>query len=96
MTFDMPSCAGCRTCEMVCSFKHKEAFMPSVSSIKILERKDHPGYLILLLEETGKQGIACDGCKEYDAPMCVQNCLKGEELKKIIDTFLNTCAFKVK
>ena len=87
MIFDMPSCAGCRTCEMACSFKHQKEFAPSISSLKVLDRKDGPGYHILLLEETGVQGIACDGCKELAVPMCVQYCRKNDELKEILDVF---------
>jgi len=89
MIFDMPSCGGCRTCEMACSFKHREEFVPSISSIKVLDRKDSTGYHILLLEETGGQGIACDECKELAVPLCVAYCRQSEELKEILDVFAN-------
>ncbi len=87
MIFDMSSCGGCRTCEMACSFKHKEEFIPSVSSIKIIDKKQGAGFLVLLLEETGKEGIACDGCKELPVPMCMQYCRKDEDLKEILEKF---------
>ena len=87
MIFDMPTCGGCRTCEMACSFKHEEAFVPSISSMKIIDKKEGPGFLVLLLEETGADGIACDGCKEFAVPMCMQYCRKSEDLKKILEGF---------
>ena len=88
MIFDMPTCGGCRTCEMACSFKHEEEFVPSISSIKIIDKKEGPGFLVLLLEETGTDGIACDGCKEFAVPMCMQYCRKSEDLKKILEEFM--------
>jgi Fe-S-cluster-containing hydrogenase component 2 len=88
MIFDMPTCGGCRTCEMACSFKHEEEFIPSISSIKIIDKKEGPGFLVLLLEETGTDGIACDGCKEFAVPMCMQYCRKSEDLKKILEEFM--------
>jgi hypothetical protein len=72
---------------MACSFRHREEFVPSISSIKVLEKKTGPGYRILLLEETGGQGIACSGCAEAAVPLCVQYCRKSEELREILDTF---------
>jgi Fe-S-cluster-containing hydrogenase component 2 len=86
--FDMPSCGGCRTCEMACSFKHEEAFVPSRSSIKILDKKDGPGFLVFLVEESGGQEVACDGCLEFGVPLCIQYCRESEELKRIIKEFL--------
>jgi Fe-S-cluster-containing hydrogenase component 2 len=88
MIFDMPTCGGCRTCEMACSFKHEEEFAPSISSIKIIDKKEGPGFLVLLLEATGKDGMACDGCKEFAVPMCMQFCRKSEDLKKILEEFV--------
>jgi Fe-S-cluster-containing dehydrogenase component len=88
MIFDMPSCGGCRTCEMACSFKHEQEFVPSLSSIKIIDKEEGPGFLVLLLEQTAREGKACDGCKEFAVPMCMQYCRKSEDLKEILDEFL--------
>ena len=51
------------------------------------EGKEGPGFLVLLLEETGTDGIVCDGCKEFAVPMCMQYCRKSEDLKKILEGF---------
>jgi Fe-S-cluster-containing hydrogenase component 2 len=85
MIFEMPSCGGCRTCEMVCSFHHKGLFEPSVSSIKILERENGPGFNVWLLEETGMDGIACDGCPGLEEPFCVEYCREKEDLRSFLD-----------
>jgi len=85
--FDMPSCGGCRTCEMACSFKHEEEFAPSISSVKIIDRDEGPGFRVILLEETGKEGMACDGCKEFAVPMCMQYCPESRDLREILDQF---------
>jgi len=89
MIFDMPSCGGCRTCEIACSFKHKGEFVPSVSSIQILDKENEPGFLVFLFEEQRGEHLTCDGCKGHDVPFCMQYCRKSEELEKILKEFLN-------
>jgi Fe-S-cluster-containing dehydrogenase component len=88
MIFDMPSCGGCRTCEIACSFKQREEFIPTISSIKILEKEDGPGYLVFIAEEEGGPEITCDGCKELGVPMCMQYCPKSKDLEKILEEFM--------
>lgn len=88
MILDMPSCSGCRTCEMACSFKHKGEFIPSISSIKILNKEDESGFRILFVEESDGQAIPCDGCKEFEVPLCIQYCKEGGDLKKILKEFI--------
>ncbi len=87
MIFPMASCGGCRTCEAACSFKHTGEFVPSRASIKILEKKDHPGFEVLLVDDANGQNFACDGCKDMDTPLCVQYCNKSEDLEKILEEF---------
>jgi Fe-S-cluster-containing hydrogenase component 2 len=87
MIFEMLVCGGCRTCEMACSFKHKGEFIPSVSSIKILDNDDGPGYRVELLEVAQGRNLACDGCRELEYPLCLDYCQKAEELEKILKTF---------
>jgi Fe-S-cluster-containing dehydrogenase component len=85
LIFDMPSCGGCRTCEMACSFKQKEEFAPSISSLKIIDKKDSTGFFVMILEEDGDLGRACDGCEELDIPLCMQFCNKSDDLKEILN-----------
>ncbi len=87
MTFDMPTCGGCRTCEIACSFKHTEEFIPAISSIKILDKEGGPGFIVSLLEENSGQSKACDGCKETEIPFCMKYCKESEELEKILKEF---------
>lgn len=87
MTLDMTSCSGCRTCEMACSFRHQGEFIPSISSIKILDKEDEPGFGILFVEENDGQAIPCDGCRELEVPLCIQYCQEGGDLKKILKEF---------
>ena len=88
MTFDMPSCGGCRTCEMACSFHHRGEFIPAISSIEILERLNEPGFLVVLHEKGEVKAMACDGCKGLAIPMCLEYCEKREDLEKILTEFL--------
>ena len=88
MIFDMPSCGGCRTCEMACSFHHKKEFIPSLSSIKVLNKENEPGFLVSLIKETDGQSIACDGCMELDIPLCMQYCKERNDLEKILKEFM--------
>lgn len=84
MKQDMPSCGGCRTCEMVCSFHHTGDYNPSLSSIRILERDNGAGFLVLLLEEKSAGGFACDQCRGLDRPLCLQVCREEDDLADIL------------
>ena len=88
MIFDMPSCGGCRTCEMACSFHHRGEFIPSLSSIKILDKGNEAGFHVLLVEKGDGRNLACDGCREFDVPLCMQYCKESEDLEKILREFL--------
>jgi Fe-S-cluster-containing hydrogenase component 2 len=87
MKFDMPSCGGCRTCELACSFHHTGEFVPAVSSLKVLEKGEGPGYFVLLKEEREGESFACDGCKGLDIPLCVEYCREVDDLYKILQEF---------
>jgi len=87
MEFDMPSCGGCRTCEMACSFHHRGEFIPAASSLKILEKKEGPGYRVFLREEGDGSSFACDGCEGLDIPLCVEYCRELDDLYKILQEF---------
>jgi Fe-S-cluster-containing hydrogenase component 2 len=87
MTFDMPSCGGCRTCELACSFHHRGGFVPAASSLKILENAGGPGYLVLLKEAADNAGPACDDCVGLDIPLCLEYCREFDDLYKILQQF---------
>ena len=87
MKQDMPTCGGCRTCEMLCSFHHTGEYNPSVSSIRILEKEGEAGYSILLVEETGPEKFACDLCRGLARPLCVKVCREEKDLAEILKTF---------
>ena len=88
MIFDMPNCGGCRTCEIACSFRHIGEFIPSISSIKIIDKADNQGYEVQLLEMESDQKKACDGCRSLNEPLCVQYCEKGVELSEMVKEFI--------
>ena len=88
MIFNTQACAGCRSCEMACSYHHIKAFQPHISSIKILDGpKNNFGFLLSLAIQDEDGRSACDNCKgEVDGPLCVKYCspLMTEELKEIL------------
>lgn len=86
--YDMPSCGGCRSCELACSFRHREEFIPVVSSLKIIDKENEPGFLVSLVGENEGVRIACDGCKDLDIPLCIQYCEKREDLEEILKDFM--------
>jgi len=96
MLFDMPTCGGCRTCEIACSYHHIGEFAPSISSIKILNKVDGVGYHVLFLEEDDESGRACDGCAVLEIPYCVEVCKQEEELKKMLQQIPKKVKPKVK
>lgn len=83
----MPSCGGCRTCELACSFHHRKVFNPALSSLKVKECRDGDGYEIELLEKDGDSDLACDGCRGLETPLCLLHCREREELNRILDEF---------
>jgi Fe-S-cluster-containing hydrogenase component 2 len=88
MIYDMPSCGGCRTCEMACSFVHKGEFIPSFSSIKIMDKDDGQGHKVLFVEENNTDIISCDGCLDLEEHFCIQYCPEGEELAQMVKEFI--------
>jgi Fe-S-cluster-containing hydrogenase component 2 len=88
MIFSMPTCGGCRTCEMACSFKRTGEFTPAVSGIKILDKENEPGFIVMLIEENDGQSFVCDGCQGLEVPLCIQYCNKSEDLEKILKEFM--------
>ena len=86
MIFDTDCCAGCRTCELICSFHHKGAFCPSASSIKILET-DKQGFTVSLAEKGEGQRLPCDHCAALDEPLCLKYCRERDELETILSRF---------
>jgi hypothetical protein len=72
---------------MACSFRHRKEFIPSISSIKIIDREIGSGYAISLAEEGDGQIMACDGCEELAMPLCIQYCRKREDLEEILKRF---------
>jgi len=92
MLFEMPQCGGCRTCELACGFKHTGAFSYSASSLRVIEKHDARGHTISLQERDEGARRACDGCRELDTPLCVQYCREADELRKMIDEFVQKVA----
>lgn len=88
MRFDMPSCGGCRTCEMACSFHHRGEFAPTFSSLVIVDKEDAPGCDVLIVDGPQGERIACDGCEKLDMPLCVEHCKESDDLWKILQAFL--------
>jgi len=88
MLFDMPSCGGCRTCELACGFQHTGEFSYSASSLRILDKADRHGHTVLLLERDEGTSFACHGCQDIDEPLCVLHCREAEELTAMIHEFI--------
>lgn len=87
MKFDMPSCGGCSTCELACAFHHTGEFAPSISSLRVITKKDGSGCEIQLAEENDGNRLACDGCKNLDVPLCMEYCREIDDLGKILQEF---------
>ena len=90
MIFEMSKCGGCRSCEMACSYHHREVFQPSISSIQIVDRPKELAFAISLAEQDENRLIACDRCKGLDEPLCVKYCNDPDELKDILKEFWET------
>lgn len=90
MKFEMPTCGGCKSCELACSYHHTGKFEPSASSLKVIDKGDFQGFKIELLEKNEEKSFACNGCKGLDEPLCLEWCKEKDALKKILDGFMKT------
>lgn len=63
---DVNKCVGCCTCEIVCSYHHKQCFNPKYSSIKI-NFKDNYDIEVTILN-------TCDYKDKEEDPLCVRLC----------------------
>jgi len=85
--FDMPSCGGCCTCVLACSFHHTGEFSTEKSSLKILNKEGEEGYQVSLIKESDGRTIPCDECEGLDIPLCMEYCREMDELGKILAAF---------
>ena len=90
MKFHMPSCGGCRTCELACSFHHTGEYNLANASFKIVVAKNGDGHDVVFPEPPGEQMFQCDGCVGFDTPYCMSVCWERDELEGIIKQYLST------
>lgn len=76
---DMPSCTGCRTCEMACSFKNLKQFDPKKAAIWITENSDGIGFRVYINRGETEERLRCTGC--FD---CILYCPASDDLKRLI------------
>jgi anaerobic carbon-monoxide dehydrogenase iron sulfur subunit len=67
---NIPSCTGCRACELACSFYLTETCNPAMSKIKI-SRDNETGDIFCDLP------ASCSECSSEDEPPCVSACGSG-------------------
>ena len=87
--FETETCTGCKTCEIACSFHHRQVFSSGISSIEIVPREEALAFAVGIYK-TGKEGhLACDGCKEEETPLCIKYCpsIAQAELSNLIQKF---------
>lgn len=60
-------CYACKTCQIVCSFHHTQAFWPEKSSIHI-SRNYQNGDINCYIDST------CDECRGENMPLCFKFC----------------------
>ena len=85
--FETESCVGCRTCEIACSYHHRQIFSPSVSSIEIIDRPRELGFAILLHTQADNGHLACNQCHGLEEPFCIKYCnvLMRDELTNLLN-----------
>lgn len=68
---DAEECAGCRVCEMVCSFHHRRRFSPQLSRVMVIKEDKHGLDYPVFCHQ-------CDPCPPITA--CTINALTKTEL----------------
>lgn len=76
-------CLGCRTCEIACSYHHRQIFSRKIASIEVLRWESEGKFGIRLFREDKDGHMACDGCN-----FCLKYCseLARDELKAILNS----------
>jgi Fe-S-cluster-containing dehydrogenase component len=67
LNVDLAQCAGCRACELACSFRRTGTFWPAASSIHI-GRSNQTAEMSWSLDPT------CDLCAGEAGPVCARYC----------------------
>lgn len=77
-------CAGCRACELACSYHHRQLFSPSIASIRI-KRRGVGEIVDLLLYGQAKDGHLACNCPE-GSEFCLHFCpdIARDELRAIL------------
>ncbi len=88
MIYDMPSCGGCRTCEIACSYHHTGEFGLAASSFRVIDKEDNRGATVEFLEKAEGEMPACDGCEGLDVPLCVEWCREADDLMSFLMDFV--------
>jgi Fe-S-cluster-containing hydrogenase component 2 len=78
---DAERCAGCRLCEMVCSFHHEARFSPSLSRVTVIKEDKHGLDYPVFCHQ-------CDHCPSIAA--CPSGALANPELG-VIHVDLDAC-----
>jgi hypothetical protein len=73
---------------MACSFHHRGEFVPTVSSLVIVDKASAPGCDVLIMDRPDDQRAACDGCENLEIPLCVEHCKESDDLWQILQAFL--------
>ena len=78
-------CVGCRTCEIACSYHHKNFFSRKIASIEVLRQERDGKVKILLYRQAEGEHMGCD-CDKGDE-FCLKYCpeIARDELKDILD-----------
>ena len=77
-------CAGCRSCEIACSYHHQEIFSRKIASIEVKRWEKNGKFGIILYRQGQDEHLACDCAKGHE--FCVNYCpaVAREELRNII------------
>ena len=89
MIFTFQECGACRTCEIACSYRFTGEFNHTLSAIRVIDAPDGDGFAIDLNGTSGVNGrFICDACKNEDEPYCMRYCHKREELRAILNQYI--------
>ena len=83
-TIETQTCAGCRSCEIACSFHHNKVFWRKISSIEVQRQEREKEFGIVIHRQPKDGHLACD-CKTGHE-FCLQYCplQARDELKNIL------------
>jgi len=79
---DGEKCTGCISCELACSFHHKQVFSRKLASLEVRRSEEDWKISVIHYFKDENEHLACDYCQGETVPLCVKYCPREAIIKE--------------